>query len=398
MATLSLDKLTTPLTIDEAKASIYNVLAIVGVSTTTWKPGAVVRTIIVAIAVIIAAFSQLVALIARSGFLDLSDGDWLTLKAKYDYGVDRFPSTFATGQVTVNNTGGGVYDFDPGDFVVVNSSTGKTYHNTSTFHLAAGQTGLKVDIEADEVGTASNSIATAIDTIKPPLTGVSVTNEIAVLGQDEESDEDLIQRCRDKPASLSPNGPREAYQFVARSAVRPDGSAVGAKRVHVSNSSPVAQVTVTVANPSGLVPGDVNDPATDLGIINSEIQEKAAPHGVIAVVQSATPLPIAISYELWIYDTAGLDEAAVMSLVASKLDTFIASVPIGGFSLSLPPAQGYVFADAIVAAIGQVNPAIFHVSLSSPAADVAVSETQAPVAGAITATVHIVATDEADAA
>lgn len=388
MAILSLDELTTPLTLEEAKASIYSTLETVGLSTTTWKPGAVVRTIIVAVAVLIAAFSQLMALIARAGFLDLSEGDWLTLKAHYDFGVDRFPATFASGPIIVNNTGGGVFHFDAGDFIAKNSSTGKTYRNTSAFDLSAGQLGLSVDVEALEAGTGSTAFPGAIDSLETVLIGVTVTNNVALVGQDAESDESLIQRCRDKPASLSPNGPREAYSFFARSAVFSDGTPVGVTRVHVSHSSSVSSVTVTVADASGLLTGTVGDTTTALGIVDSDIQNNVVPEGVTCTVQSATPVSVSVTCDVWVPTATKATDQEIISAVGNAVSALISATPIGGYII--PPATtGELYLDALKAAAESARPEIFHATISTPAADVSLAETEAPAfSGPVSCTVH----------
>jgi hypothetical protein len=108
MATFSIDELITPLETEEIKTSVYSALATVGVTTTTWKPGAVVRTIIAIVAVILHALSVLVSNIARSGFLALASGTWLALKARYDYAVEKQEAEFASGTVLVSNASGGV--------------------------------------------------------------------------------------------------------------------------------------------------------------------------------------------------------------------------------------------------------------------------------------------------
>src|SRR3989304_1758463 len=96
MSTLA--ELTTPLTVDEIKTAIYAALAPNGAATTTWKPGAVVRTIITGVAIVLAGFSRLQAAIAKSGFLGLAEGDWLTLVAFYVYDVTRGPGRVPPGK------------------------------------------------------------------------------------------------------------------------------------------------------------------------------------------------------------------------------------------------------------------------------------------------------------
>jgi phage-related baseplate assembly protein len=386
---LTLEKLTTPLTVDEVKTSIYQVLAAVGTNTTGWKPGAVVRTIIAAVAILVASLSELMALIAKSGFLELAEGDWLTLVAKYVFGVERVEATFAAGQVTLSNASGGVYVFDPGDLVVINPTKKKTYTNTTAFTLGALETGRVIDIRAVEVGADSTSPPGTITEIETPLIGVTVTNALAVVGLDAESDPTVRLRCNEKLSSLSPNGPRDAYAFVARGATRSTGELIGVTSVRVSKSSDTGLVTVTVAGPSGAISGDVDDPLTDLGAVNMQIQTSVVPDGVTAFIQSANPIVIPVTYEAWIYNTTSLSPAQIQTQITSKLTSFMSSQPIGGNVI--PPDGGKVFKDAISTAIGATRPELFHVVVTAPAADVDVADILKPVLGAVTCTaIHIV--------
>ena len=135
----ALDALTNPYTRDEVQAAIYQMLATQGVNTTSWKPGAVLRTMITTCAAVMAAFTEIQAQNARLGFADLSSGQWLGLKAQYDYGIDPelLDATFATGTVTLRNNGGGVYDVDAFDLIVTNPTNGASFRNSAAFHLGA---------------------------------------------------------------------------------------------------------------------------------------------------------------------------------------------------------------------------------------------------------------------
>ena len=135
--TTTLETLTTPLTVAEIKTAIYDTMAANGVDTTGWKPGAVVRTMVAGVAIILAAFSALIALLARSGFLSLSEGEWLTLVARYVYDTERITATFATGTVTIDNASGNIYAIDPGDLILLNTATGATYRNTALVNIVS---------------------------------------------------------------------------------------------------------------------------------------------------------------------------------------------------------------------------------------------------------------------
>lgn len=380
---ISLDDLTTPVTKEEAKASIYNVLAIVGVNTTSWKPGAVVRTIIAACAILFAALSQLTALIARSGFLELSSGNWLTLVARHVYGVERTPGTFAAGEITLTNTGGGVYTADVSDLIFSNPTTGKTYRNTGAVSLGASST-LTIPIAAVEVGAASSAAVGAITDMETPLLGVTVLNAATLTGLDEESDQALRARCLEKLGSLSPNGPWDAYAYAARNAVRADGSTIGITRTRIVRDG-YGNLTTYCATASGAVSGTAGDVTTDLGAVNQAIQTKAAPLGVTATTVSATAVITPITYQAWVYNTVGMSDQQLKDAIATRFTALFAAQPIGGNVID--PDMGKLFVSTIRATIGATRDEIFHVSVSAPAADVELAASEVATLGAITGTI-----------
>ncbi len=386
----SLDELSRPLTVEEIKTAIYDYIAAYGLTTTSWKPGAVVRTIIAALAFVLAAFSVLLSLVAKSGFLELSSGDWLTLVARYVYGVEKDLGSFATGYVTLNNAGGGVYSGDADDLVVYNPVTGKSYRNTTAFAIGALETGVVVPIQAVELGTGSTSAAGEITGMETALAGVTCTNAAAVVGTDPETDAALRARCVESTAAASPNGPRDAYSYFAKTAKRSDGSSIGVTRVNPVPDG-VGGIDVYVATSSGGVTGTAGDPNTDLGAVADAIHENAEPLGITPTVQSATPLAIAVTYELWLLSTTGLTTTQVEDLVEAALVAFMATAPIGGYVIA--PATGKVYVSAIRAAIASALPSgsLVRVDVTLPAADVDVAAAEAPVLGTVTATaIHFV--------
>jgi hypothetical protein len=373
--TISLDALVTPLTRKEIESSIYQVLAAVGVNTTAWKPGSVVRTMITGVSVVLSAFSQLQAKIARSGFLELSEGDWLSLVAHHVYGVDRFEATFAAGEITLTNSGGGLYDLEPFDLVVSNLATGKTYRNTEAFSLGAN-TQITIPIRATEAGAASTSLASTIGELETQLLGVSCNNALALVGLDAESDPDLRLRCYEKLGALSPMGPWDAYAFAARNAKRADGTAVGVTRVR-QHKDGAGGVTTWVATATGAVLGDPDDLDTDLGAVNEAIQQLAAPLAVTAVVESATAVEIPLAYEVWIYNTSGLTDEQLTALIEGRVVAFLATQPIGGNVIGLD--SGKVFVNALEAVIFGTRPEIFEVVISVPTENYELSSNEVPI-------------------
>jgi len=375
--TLTVDELTTPLTRQDVEQSIYDILGALGVNTTLWKSGSVVRAFVTASSSVIAALSQLQALIAKSGFVGLSAGDWLTLAAKYVYGVLREDATFATGDVTLVNAGGGVYGLGADDLIVGNASSGKTYRNTGAFVLGAFAT-LTIEVRATEAGSESSAGTGQITLLVTPLVGVSCSNALPLTGIDAESDPSVQLRCAEKLGSLSPDGPWDAYAFAARTAMRPDGSPIGVTRVRIVKDG-FGNVFVYVASAAGAVSGTVGNLTTDLGLVDENIQRLAAPLAVTAQVSSAVPVSQAVTYELWMYNTSARTVAQVQAIVNSALAAFFSAQPVGGNVID--PDPGKIFVDAIRATIASSLPEIFHVVVTVPAADLALAANEVATLG-----------------
>ena len=375
----TLDDLLSPLTRAEVEDSIYTAIEARGLGTTTWKAGAVTRTIITAVALVLSALSYLMAQIARMGFLEYSSGDWLTLVARHVYGVERVAGTFAAGDVILDNSGGGVFTLAVGDLVVKNPTSGKTYRNTAAFTLGAGQTGLVVAVEAIELGSASTAAPATVTGFETPLIGVTVTNPAALVGLDEESDAQLRYRCAAKLGSLSPNGPWDAYYYRAVSATLDDGTPAGVTRVAVVPDG-VGGVDVYVATASGTVTGTVGDTTTALGAVDEAIQSQVVPVCITASTRVASIADVTVVYAVWARSSIGITEAELRDRINAALAQYIGSVTIGGLHKGAD-AQGYLFTDGIAAAIADAVGVehLIDLDLSQPAADVPLQPDEAPV-------------------
>lgn len=382
MSNWTIEELTTPLTVDEVRQSIYSVLAALGVKTTGWLVGSVVRAIITACAVVVAAFSTLTASVAKAGFLSLSDGEWLAQAAKYQYGTEKILASFATTTVTLTNTSGGQYDLDPDELVCLKSATGKAYRNTASVVIPAVGSVSGVTVRAVEAGTGSNANAGEIDALETELLGVTVTNPTAAIATDDETDAALKARAGMQADSLSPNGPADAYAYVSLSAKRDDGTAVGITRVATSRDSTTGQVTVTLANASGAVPND------DVEVVDELLATTVAPLGITLTTQSAATYTLTFAYEVWAYRGTGT-EAELTAAIDAQLVALVASVPIGGF-VKNGELQGYLTLEAIRGAILRARPVgeLWDLTITL-SADVALSTSQVVVLGTVTpTTVH----------
>lgn len=377
---LALSDLFRPLTRDEVLETLLAVATTLGLKVTAWQPGQPVRTFLTIVAQSIANFTSTTSEIAKGGLLDYATGGWLTLKARSDFGVERVAATFATGEVTLTNTSGTPYAVNPGDLTVAHGVTGKTYRNTAAIAVP-GAGSVDAAIMADEAGTASDAAPGAITKLVSSLLGVTVTNAAAVLGADEETDAALAQRCRDKLGSLSPDGPRAAYAYVAQN---PALSVVSSPitRVSVFGSESSGIVTVAIANSAGTPSGP------DVAAVQAAIDKWAEPLCVRATASGAAALTIAVTYQAWVKSPTHT-AAEIETAINTRLAAWFKTLPIGGDVI--PPATlGKVDVDALKGQIFQATPGIVDVAITLPAADVSVGQTQVPVLGTILSTITVV--------
>ena len=378
MSDPTIDELTNPLSSSDVKATIYSELAAVGVDTTSWKPGAVVRTMIAAFCTLFAAFTVWSSKAVRAGFLLLgSDPAWLRSAAKYDYGTNFFPATFATGPLTITNSGVGTYSWNPGELSVVATllirgvSTVKSYTNADPISLGASSS-VTVAIIADEIGADSTAPIGSINKLSPPISGLSVSNAAAVVGADDEAPQALINRALAQASAVSPNGPRDAYRAVLEAATRADGSQI-ANRIKVVPGNPVIVIAGT---DSGTISSG------DLAILDATMQTSVVPIGVAATIAAATSRVQTASISVSMYDSTETD-AEVKARIVSAVIAAIANLPIGGD----PPytaGAGTLYLELFRTAAKSASVNIFNAVVTSPGGDVSLLATDSVSTGTIT--------------
>lgn len=380
MSKLTLKELTTPLTRKDVEASIYKTLAALEVPVTSWKSGGVARAITTSFSLVIAALSELIASVTKSGFLDTAEGPWLTILAKQTFAVDRIKATYATGEVTLSNSAGGYFALDPGDLIVRNARTDKIYVNLEPIVVPPLAADIKVKIRAQERGAGSSARPGDITEFVTPLNGVTCWNHSSVVAFDEEGDDDLRERCREYMSALSPFGPKEAYSYWAKTAAR-EGVNLGITRVKVERLSDYGEVGVTVATAFGEVESG------NLAYLAEVLREKAVPLGVRMYLESATTRDIDISYRLWVRPSSSMTDAEVKAVVRQRLDALAYRSPIGGEVLS-EGDPGHLFRDAIIEAIRSASPdEIVRVIVDTPTGDIELTEKEIPVLANVDATI-----------
>lgn len=349
----TIEELTQALTADEILEVWLTALEALGVPARSWRKAGVARSILRVVAKSYEGFVLVMVAAIKGGFLDTAEGPWLTRLAFSAFNVVRPTATFASGYVTLTNAGGGVYNPTPYELTFLWEAGKKAYRNTGAFSLNPGET-KTVPVEAVEAGAASSAPPGAINKLEAVLPGVTVSNAASVIGSDELPDAELRQLCRDKLAALSLRGPRGAYAYAVRSALRVDGSPVDINRLSVSPQSSTGQVTIYVASPTGA------PASSDLDAIRERIELVARPDSVTTSVLPAMSTPFSRTLTVWARAEPGLAAATVKELALAKVVGLQRDWPISGY-VKPPSLQGYLYADALAGVVQSAHPAIFDV-------------------------------------
>lgn len=373
---------------DQIQQTFIDLLVSLGVTgAPNWKKGGVARSVLRVFALLGAGFSSLIAALAASGFRDLATGDWLTLWARAVFNVERPGATFAAGTLTLVNSGGGVYSFGVGQVTALNSSTGATYVNTAAISLGSLAT-INVAFQAVGQGSVSSAGTGDIDTLQTTMLGVTVSNAQPFVGIDALDDVSLGNLCLAKLGSLSPNGPTDAFRYLAVA----DPTTVPVLVMFgltTQTSVPITRVNAIADGNGGVniflataggVPG-----SPDVAIVDARIQAVCTPLGMRATTAAATPVTVPVPYEAWLKNSS-LTIASAQTAFANQFIAYFASLPIGGVVIP-PDSSGVVATNALEGQLFTAVTGVVKAVVSG--SDSALTSDEVPVLGTITPTVHL---------
>lgn len=383
MSEVTLETLITAVTSTKIYAKLLTLAQAVGLSTESWQDGDPTKTLLDSVSRRDETRESLIVDAIRGGLLDLAEGGWLTLLARYGFKVERRGATFATCTVRYTNAGTAFAEIEePEDSTTKNSTTEAFFRNTTVGVIPAGGF-VDLEVIADVAGSDANSAVGEIDYLVTSIPNVTVSNTTAAIGTDEETDEELRARCRAKMQSISPNGPRGAYHYFATTPEYNEGAAI--TRTRVVPDSDTGDVQVYLAGAAGAVSSD------DRQLAEDAIDAWATPLCIEATVSSATNFSQAVTYTLWVYDDVSLTVAEIEEAVENALLEALRTRPIGGDVIP-PAATGAIYKDWLEAVILRaVHPYGFKVTLATPTVDVALTIGQVMTLGAVTATINLVA-------
>lgn len=357
-----------------------------GLATTSWQVGSVIRTILVILAHMFSMFSGIIVAPVRGGFGDLLTSlDWAIVWAKQNFNVDHVSADSARGSITATNASDQQHDLEAGELIVAHATTGKLYRNVEDISIPANGQLPNILIASDEVGTGANAAPGAITRIVgPELEGVTITNPGAVLGADDETVVALVDRSRAKLSALSAMGPKDAYNYIAKT---PEFSATATPitRAKTKASAATGAITVYIATADG---APIND---DVEIVQEAIDIWAEPWCHEATAVAVSEVTVNITYSAWV--RSGFAEADIETAIANALAVYFASIDIGGDVIP-PSTDGYVYTSALVVVISTAKTdnedsiGVVRVTIDSPVADVEIEEDEVAVLGTVTGSIN----------
>jgi len=233
--------------------------------TTAWQEGGTARTLIEAECESLADVHLTVAQLGASAFLgdaaELEDGRWLTLRAKSTFSLDRILATYTRGTVTLACSAlAGPETITPGALVLTTPG-GLLYRSTNTTSITVASGGTAaVPMRAEGAGTDYNVSLSGATIVTPAAAGLSVSaasgvSWITTTARNEESNSELVTRCRARWATLATAGcgTRDAYTFNLLGALRTDGTSAGVTRVGFLAPLGDGTVPIRIAGATGLL-------------------------------------------------------------------------------------------------------------------------------------------------
>lgn len=351
--------------VDAIFRSGVELLGALGLPVDTWRTGDPTLSLYKYLAEVLGSTEEAAAAYVRAGFLDDAEGDWLTIRAKEVFNVDRIEATAATSTIEITNSGGGLYEFAPGDLTVRNTPTNQTFRNTNSGTLSPGPgTTLSLDVVADVAGSEGSSAIDEIDQLVTTVLGAAITSSTRAVGVDEQSDESLREQCRATTGALSPNGPPDAYEYVCRN---PDLTGVDdVTRARSTYDDTQGRVTVYIATPSG------EAPQASVDACQAAVLQWSTPLTVTPTVESATPTTVDITATI----TGSSIPANAQTLIEEKIASYFAALDVGGL---IAVSKLY---DLIHEAVREIS----TITITIPSADVQLAAGEVAVLGTVAIT------------
>lgn len=269
---MTVGQLLTP--VPQATWRAYGVTALqsLGLQPQNWAAGSIASSFLTVASYLLAGLSTQLSNAIAQQWNPTASGGGLQLLSLYFYNVQAPQGTFASGQVTLTNSGGGVYSYAAGQAFFASTIANAagvypTYTNEDAFTLNPSST-ITIDVECTFLGSGGNAPAGFVTELVTAMLGVTCTNAYAILGSDPLTDPALRQLNIDSLGKNSDYGPRSAYAYAIQTATNiVTGAPVNINRWTISIDSHTGDVSIYICGPEGTT--DPNDQAGVAACIES---------------------------------------------------------------------------------------------------------------------------------
>lgn len=375
----TLDELLTPVTADEVFEQELFYAGELGLPATAWQPVSIARESLYVNATIVSNWSvTMTEGPVAGGFLSYAAGEWLTLCAFETFDTERIESSYATGKIGLSNSEVTPYTFAAGTVRILDEDTGKTFTCTSGGTVPASGTLATADFSADEPGSDSNLTSGATLSLVTTVPGVTPYWVADLIGQDREADEPLRVRSREANAKASPNGPGDAYDYYAKTTLRPDGTNVGVTRTNRVQGN--GTTTLYLAD------GDGPLITADRDYVFDNVNENVVPSGFTLVIPdpSCDTLTIPVTITLTPNPASSASQGDVEDNIETAISAYFSTIPVGG-----DKAQSFqgIYLSTLVQLIRNAGGTdVLNVTVAAPASNQALAPDEVPVLGTYTPT------------
>lgn len=354
------------MTAAQIRGSIVMVLQSLGLQPQNWAQGGIASSVLTGASNVLATLSTELSNAIAQQWNPTASGGGLQLLSQYFYGITPPQATFATGNLVLTNSGGGVYPFGAGQATfqsTVANANGQypQYVNTAPFTLLALGT-VTIPVQCTTIGTAGNSSPGFVTLLITQMDGVSCTNPSPIQGTDGLSDAALrALNTNSLGVRGSAFGPRSAYAYAISVAVNAvTGLPVNVNRQSISIASHTGDVTIVVASPAGPVT------TTDLEGISNSIEALARPDGVTVLPglpgfpsapASAATVPYTAGITCYVVAPSGVTSSQLVTAIDNALSSWFAGTqnPIGGLTANddaHPNGFTGIFESGVIGIIG----------------------------------------------
>lgn len=382
--------LLTVVTSAELQTQILNAMTAASLPTSSWQKNGKWQNLIVWFSSMLQLVYARLNDVARGAFLDTAEDQLLIDLGENTYKTKYRGKTFATGTITLQNDSGGIITeaAEAISFALV-ADPSVTFKNSGDISGWTNGTTLAVPIVCQKAGTIGNAASSAGPSfnlsIVTTIIGVTIVSHTATVGQDAQDQEDYRKLCRKRSASLSPRGGDGAYEWTVLN-IYTDGTridpenpdpaktALNINRVRVNGSTGDGTVLVSLASPSGAVDG------TEFTTAVAALNQFVTPSGTTLIASNCTTVTVSVTATITL--RKGSSTAGVEAIAEQALTDYFPTSSIGG-------DDAFITIDELRGVLFRVASNVHGVSISLPAASVALTTTQVAIAGTMTITVAV---------